>query len=102
MVLWPGVQYLTGQSFDIAAVARAAHRAGSIAGFDLAHSIGNVPLALHSAEADFAVWCSYKYLNAGPGAIGGCFIHERHGADRGVVPAPHESGYGVFFLFHRG
>jgi len=84
VVLWPGVQYLTGQSFDIAAVTRAAHRAGAIAGFDLAHSIGNVPLALHTAGADFAVWCSYKYLNAGPGAIGGCFIHERHGADRGI------------------
>jgi len=84
VVLWPGVQYLTGQAFDIAAVARAAHRAGCIAGFDLAHAIGNVPLALHAADADFAVWCSYKYLNAGPGAIGGCFVHERHGADRGV------------------
>jgi kynureninase len=84
VVLWPGVQYLSGQSFDIAAVARAAHRAGSVAGFDLAHSIGNVPLALHTAGADFAVWCSYKYLNAGPGAIGGCFIHERHGVDRGI------------------
>ncbi len=84
VVLWPGVQYLTGQSFDIAAVARAAHRAGCIAGFDLAHAIGNVPLALHAADADFAVWCSYKYLNAGPGAIGGCFIHERHGADRAL------------------
>ena len=84
VVLWPGVQYLTGQSFDVAAVARAAHRAGCIAGFDLAHSIGNVPLALHAAGADFAVWCSYKYLNAGPGAIGGCFIHERHGAERGA------------------
>ncbi len=84
VVLWPGVQYLTGQSFDIAAVARAAQRAGCIAGFDLAHAIGNVPLALHDAGADFAVWCSYKYLNAGPGAIGGCFIHERHAADPGV------------------
>jgi kynureninase len=81
VVLWPGVQYLTGQAFDLAAVTRAARRAGCIAGFDLAHAIGNMPLALHGADADFAVWCSYKYLNAGPGAIGGCFVHERHGAD---------------------
>jgi kynureninase len=78
LVLWPGVQYRTGQAFDLGRIARAAHRAGSLAGFDLAHSIGNMPLALHEIEADFAVWCSYKYLNAGPGAIGGCFIHDRH------------------------
>ena len=78
VVLWPGVQFRTGQAFDLERIARAAHRAGAIAGFDLAHSVGNVPLALHDIEADFAVWCSYKYLNAGPGAIGGCFIHQRH------------------------
>jgi len=78
LVLWPGVQYRTGQAFDLGRIARAAHRAGCVAGFDLAHSIGNVPHALHDIEADFAVWCSYKYLNAGPGAIGGCFVHERH------------------------
>ena len=81
LVLWPGVQYLTGQVFDLARIARAAHRAGCVVGFDLAHSIGNVPLALHDSGADFAVWCSYKYLNAGPGAIGGCFVHERHAHD---------------------
>ena len=78
LVLWPGVQYRTGQAFDLARIARAAHRAGCVAGFDLAHAIGNIPLGLHDIEADFAVWCSYKYLNAGPGAIGGCFVHERH------------------------
>ena len=78
LVLWPGVQFRTGQVFDLARIARAAHAHGCIAGFDLAHSIGNVPLALHAADADFAVWCSYKYLNAGPGAIGGCFVHQRH------------------------
>ncbi|HTU64573.1 MAG TPA: kynureninase [Steroidobacteraceae bacterium] len=78
LVLWPGVQFRTGQNFDVARIARAAHRVGALAGFDLAHAIGNVPLALHEAEADFAVWCSYKYLNAGPGAIGGCFVHEKH------------------------
>lgn len=78
LVLWPGVQFRTGQSFDIPRITRAAHRAGCVIGFDLAHSIGNTPLQLHDADADFAVWCSYKYLNSGPGAIAGCFIAERH------------------------
>jgi len=78
LVLWPGVQYRTGQCFDLARIARAAHAVGASAGFDLAHSIGNVPLQLHDDEADFAVWCSYKYLNGGPGAIGGAFVHARH------------------------
>ncbi|HTY49191.1 MAG TPA: kynureninase [Steroidobacteraceae bacterium] len=78
LVLWPGTQYLTGQVFDLARISAAAHRAGAIVGFDLAHSIGNIPLALHDHDVDFAVWCSYKYLNAGPGAIGGCFVHESH------------------------
>src|SRR5215469_15740540 len=77
LVLWPGVQFRTGQAFDIARIASAAHAAGCIAGFDLAHSIGNTELALHAADADFAIWCSYKYLNGGPGAIGGCFVHQR-------------------------
>ena len=86
LVLWPGVQYRTGQAFDLDRIAQAAHRAGCVAGFDLAHSIGHMPHALHDIEADFAVWCSYKYLNAGPGAIGGCFVHERH--DR-----PHLAGW---------
>lgn len=78
LVLWPGVQYRTGQAFDVARIVRAAHRAGCVAGVDLAHAIGNVPLELHAWDVDFAVWCTYKYLNAGPGAIGGCFIHARH------------------------
>jgi kynureninase len=78
LVLWPGVQYLTGQAFDIARIAHATHRAGARCGIDLAHSIGNLPLHLHDSEVDFATWCSYKYLNAGPGAIGGAFVHERH------------------------
>jgi kynureninase len=78
LVLWPGVQFRTGQSFDLARIARAAHARGCVSGFDLAHSIGNTPLSLHDSGADFAVWCSYKYLNGGPGAIGGCFIPERH------------------------
>ena len=78
LLLWPGVQFRTGQAFDLPRIASAARRAGCVVGFDLAHSIGNMPLALHDYDADFAVWCSYKYLNAGPGAIGGCFVHERH------------------------
>jgi kynureninase len=79
LVLWNGVNFLTGQRFDIARIAAAAHRHGCVAGFDLAHAAGNVPLDLHDAQADFAVWCSYKYLNSGPGAVAGCFVHERHG-----------------------
>jgi kynureninase len=78
LVLWPGVQYRTGQAFDCARIASAAHAVGAVAGFDLAHAIGNLPLRLHDWDVDFAVWCSYKYLNAGPGAIGGCFVHERN------------------------
>jgi kynureninase len=81
LVLWPGVQYRTGQAFDCARIARAAHRVGALAGFDHAHAIGNLPLNLPADDADFAVWCSYKYLNAGPGAIGGAFVHERHGLE---------------------
>jgi kynureninase len=90
LVLWPGVQYRTGQAFDIARIARAAHRARCLVGFDLAHSIGNTELALAQCGADFAVWCSYKYLNAGPGAIGGCFVHERH---LGTAPRKHLAGW---------
>ena len=84
LVLWPGTQYLSGQVFDLPRIAAAARRAGCVVGFDLAHSIGNVPLSLHDSDADFAVWCSYKYLNAGPGAIGGCFVHERHARSSGL------------------
>jgi kynureninase len=83
LVLWPGVQYLTGQLFDLGAITAAARAAGAVVGLDLAHAIGNVPLRLHDWNADFAVWCSYKYLNAGPGAIGGCFVHERHAHESG-------------------
>jgi kynureninase len=78
LVMLPGVQYLTGQALDLPPLIGAARRAGAAVGLDLAHAIGNTPLRLHDWNADFAVWCSYKYLNAGPGAIGGCFVHERH------------------------
>ena len=78
MVLLPSVQYLTGQTLDLQLLTAAARRAGAAVGLDLAHGIGNIPLSLHDWNVDFAVWCSYKYLNAGPGAIGGCFVHERH------------------------
>src|SRR5690242_16430566 len=78
LVLLPGVQYLTGQVFDIAAITKLAHAQGCVAGFDCAHAAGNIDLALHDAGCDFAAWCSYKYLNSGPGAIAGCFVHARH------------------------
>ncbi|MEO8411753.1 MAG: kynureninase, partial [Propionivibrio sp.] len=78
LVLWPGVQYRSGQAFDLKEIARLAHARGCLVGFDLAHAAGNLPLHLHDSNADFAAWCSYKYLNAGPGAIAGAFVHERH------------------------
>ncbi|MEM9383788.1 MAG: kynureninase [Pseudomonadota bacterium] len=77
-VMLPGVQYYTGEVYDMASIAETAHRCGATVGFDLAHAIGNIPLALHEWQADYAVWCSYKYLNAGPGAVAGAFVHERH------------------------
>jgi len=77
LVLLPGVQYYTGQVFDMAGITRAAHGVGSIVGFDLAHAAGNIQLNLHDWDVDFAVWCHYKYLNSGPGAVAGAFVHER-------------------------
>lgn len=79
------VHYLTGQLFDIAAITAAAHRVGAVVGWDLAHAIGNVPLALHQWDVDYAVWCSYKYLNSGPGGVGGAFVHERHARNPAVL-----------------
>ena len=81
LVLWPGVQYRSGQVFDLDAITRLARAQGANVGFDLAHSVGNVPLTLHDTAPDFAVWCHYKYLNSGPGAVAGCFVHERHARD---------------------
>jgi kynureninase len=81
LVLLPGVQYLTGEAIDLVACAEVARRHGCRIGFDLAHAVGNLSLDLRAAEPDFAVWCSYKYLNAGPGAIGGCFVNRLHVAD---------------------
>ena len=78
LVMLPGIQYRTGQAFDLAAITRLANRHGCMVGFDLAHAVGNLPLQLHDSGADFAIWCSYKYLNGGPGAVGGAFVHERH------------------------
>src|SRR5438874_1390521 len=78
IVMIGAINFFTGQLFDIEKIADAAQKHGAIAGFDLAHAIGNVPLALHDWNVDFAVWCSYKYLNAGPGAVAGAFVHERH------------------------
>jgi kynureninase len=85
LVLLGGVNYATGQALDIPGITAAAHAAGARCGWDLAHWVGNLPARLHDWNADFACWCSYKYLNSGPGAVAGCFVHARHGAD-GTLP----------------
>jgi kynureninase len=90
LVMFPGVQYYTGQFFDMKAIASAAHNVGANAGFDLAHAVGNIPMNLHDDNIDFAVWCSYKYLNSGPGGVGGLFIHEKHAKNQSI---PRMSGW---------
>ena len=85
LVNMSGIQYYTGQLFDIQAITQAAHEVGALAGFDLAHAAGNAPLQLHDWKVDFATWCSYKYLNSGPGNVSGIFVHETY-ADRADLP----------------
>jgi len=82
LVLFGGMNYYTGQLFNLKAITKAAHDAGAYAGFDLAHAAGNVALNLHEWNADFACWCSYKYLNSGPGSVAGAYIHQRHISNR--------------------
>jgi len=114
LVLFGGVNYYTGQAYDMAEITKAAHAIGALAGFDLAHAAGNIPLHLHDWGADFGVWCTYKYMNSGPGALSGAFIHQRHGhnkelprfagwwghdegrrflMEKGFVPIPGASGW---------
>jgi kynureninase len=78
LVMIGGVNYLTGQVFEMKKITRAAHAAGAVCGWDLAHAAGNLKLELHNWEVDFACWCSYKYLNSGPGSVGGAFVHQKH------------------------
>ena len=90
VVLFSGVNYYTGQVFNMSAITDAAKKAGAYCGFDLAHAVGNVPLQLHEWNVDFACWCSYKYLNSGPGGVAGVYIHEKHAAN---ISLPRMAGW---------
>ena len=90
LVLMAGVNFFTGQALDMQRITAAGHRAGCIVGFDLAHAAGNLEMRLHDWNVDFAAWCSYKYLNSGPGAVAGCFVHERHGKN---IDLPRYAGW---------
>ncbi len=114
MSMFSGMNYYTGQVYDMQGITAKAHAVGAMVGFDLAHVVGNVPVKLHDWEVDFAVWCSYKYLNGGPGAVGGVFVHNKHASEpatprlggwwgndeklrfkmeKGFVPKPDASGW---------
>lgn len=84
LVMIGGVNYYTGQFFDLKRITAAAHKVGAYAGYDLAHAVGNIPLSLHDWDVDFACWCSYKYLNSGPGGVGGIYVHQRHATSSDV------------------
>jgi len=90
MIVFGGMNYYTGQLFDMPTIAETAHKIGAIVGFDLAHVVGNVPTHLHDWNVDFACWCSYKYLNGGPGAVGGIYVHEKFAKD---VETPRLGGW---------
>ncbi len=104
LVCWGGLHYYTGQAFDMKAITEAGHAAGAKVGFDLAHAAGNIPLQLHDWQVDFAAWCNYKYLNGGPGAIGGAFVHERYHNDNSLPRLAGWWGYkrDTRFLMEKG
>ncbi len=100
LVFFGGVNYYSGQVFDMRSITAAAHKAGAYAGFDLAHAVGNIKLELHDWDVDFACWCSYKYLNSGPGGVAGVYIHQRHASDQQLPRFAGWWGYTKITRFH--